>query len=157
MKATQITPEEHQKRYACAENTTVKVLKLKVEKHVVVMKNNMVFFIEPVTAAKLSLELVKQEKHQFIFLKELGCPVNTAEMEYVLNPEQYEVHKRIQNGEWLCRYQKFHKKSQSCDCAEEIRKNHEMRKRMQEQQELYAPMTSEERKKMVQLLHKYKI
>lgn len=125
---------------------------LAIRKYAIVMKSGVALFVEQATAENLSRELLNATAHNFIRIKELGELINSAEIAAVYSPEKYSDYLRVKAGEHQCAYQRWHKKSQTCDCAAEIRKEHNQRMEKIRRDEEMRPPTPEQRVKIQGLI-----
>jgi len=116
-------------------------------KSVIVMRSGLSFFVSRDTADKVSIHIVKQEKHGFLALSEIGQTINTQEIEGVYTPQAYQDMLRIKQGEIKCAYGNWHKKKDidKCTCAADARKRAWEEAREREREEENKPLTEEER------------
>jgi hypothetical protein len=83
----------------------------------VLMRSDIEKWIEWEKAEQLELILQGLTSHKFIKIE--GETVNTADIEGVYKPESLEEMKRRKNGEFKCKYNKWHSRQTKCGCAEE--------------------------------------
>lgn len=81
----------------------------------VCIRNGAQIWVESERADNLKKTLNNSEKHRFIeFENEF---INSADIIGVFSPEVMEEITRRKNGQWKCKYDKWHDKFKKCECA----------------------------------------
>ncbi len=127
-----------------------------IQKHVVVMKSGLSILVSPETSERISNHLVNQGGHSFLKIAETGQVINTAEIEGVYTPEKHAEMLRIKGGEYLCSYNRWHKKREQCECQIELRKERENEMRRIQNAEQNRPMTTEEKANSLAIIQRMK-
>lgn len=119
------------------------------------MRSGSEFWLSAKKAQEISDILLKQDKHSFIRIAELGGQViNTADIVEICTSEQMDDRNRIKNKETKCSFGKWHARGEKCECQkEQIRKEREKREE-KERIEFLRPKTPEERQKAIEILKK---
>lgn len=117
------------------------------------MRSGSEFWLSEKKAKEISDILVKQEKHSFIRIAELGGQViNTADIVEICTSEQMDDRNRIKNKETKCSFGKWHSRGEKCECrAEQLRKERQ-NKDDEERAESMRVRTPEERERAVKIL-----
>lgn len=110
----------------------------------ILMKGGLVHWVSPELHAKVQKQLSGQSGHTFMTLTELGCTINTAEIEAPYTLEQYAAWSKAKQGMWQCEYRNWHKKNGECECKAEWRKR-EAERRDATARKDEAPPTPEQR------------
>ena len=118
------------------------------------MKSGVEHWLSETKAKEIADVIIKQEKHQFLRIAELGGRIiNTAEIDDGPCTEQeIEERHKIKNGEWKCVESKWHERKQKCFCKQEKFKKHKEDEQRKERETLYKPITEEQRKKNGEIL-----
>lgn len=118
------------------------------------MKSGVEHWISAEKAKEIADIIVKQQKHSFIRVAELGGRViNTAEIEDgPCTVEQMEERIRVKNKEYKCVQGKWHARGERCMCASEQAKKREEIKKKAERDEDMKPLTPEQREKNMKAL-----
>lgn len=118
------------------------------ESWAILMKSGLVHWVSKDTGEKAAEHLANQTSHSFLRIRELGCTINTAEMEGVYPPNLYEDIVRAKAGDWQCSFRKWHPRRGECQCrADWARKNREQTEAQKPQEKELPP---EERERMMQ-------
>jgi len=110
----------------------------------IILRSGSEFWISAETADKLSAQIVGQDKHNFIKIKELDRTINTADIVEILTAEQMDERSRIKNKEFKCQWHKWHARGEKCDCAIEQAKKRRQAEQDKEREESMKPMTLEQ-------------
>lgn len=124
-------------------------------KRPIVMKNGLVLWVTEDTATKVEAHLVNQKQHSFMKLTELGMTINTAEIQGVYTPKEYDAIQKQKQGLWQCTYQEWHKKTEQCYCLQERKKQEREDTRRKQQQADLAPPTPEQQARNKEMLQKH--
>lgn len=114
-------------------------------KNAIVMRNKLVHWVSAETGEKLQQQLVGQQAHSFIKLKELGLTINSADVSGVYTVQQYEDMQKIEQGMRQCTFGKWHGRREECQCAHERRKAHDEAMRRAAYMRDNRELTDEER------------
>lgn len=95
---------------------------------VIVMKSGMSIFIEAERAAVAEGILASGSGHRFLQIDDQT--INSAEIEGIYGPEQYDEIQRVKRGEYKCRWGKWHMRREECSCGKEAGERIERYKRM---------------------------
>ena len=118
----------------------------------IILRSGSEFWISAETADKLSAQIVGQDKHNFIKIKELDRTINTADIVEILTAEQMDERSRIKNKEFKCQWAKWHARGEKCDCGYQITKKKKEADDEKERRENMRPRTPEEQARAVELL-----
>lgn len=123
------------------------------KKQCIIMRSGSEFWLSEKKAKEISDILVKQEKHSFIRIAELGGQViNTADVVEICNEQQIDDRNRIKNKETKCSFGKWHSRGEKCECRNEQLKKERQEREEKERAEFLKPRTPEEREKAIKIL-----
>lgn len=97
---------------------------------VIVLKKGMTFWVDDKRAESLETLLGGVTGHHFVKLD--NETINTAEIEGIYTPEQYEQAAKIKQGMWQCPFRKWHERKGECYCQKEMRKDQDAKNRKSE-------------------------
>ena len=81
---------------------------------VIVMKGGLAIFLSAERAKVAEDILASGTGHRFLQIDDRT--INSAEIEGIYGAEQYAELQRVKNGEYKCRYGKWHQKREVCEC-----------------------------------------
>jgi hypothetical protein len=125
-------------------------------KKILMMKSGITYRISVETAERLERQMIQQEKHTFVRINEINATLNTAEMEGITTSDKYEDLQKIKSGKWKCVYEAWHDRKETCNCAEEHRREFEEKKRIEEMKDKMKMPTEEQRKEALARIKKVK-
>lgn len=90
---------------------------ISVNLYCVLMRSGIQIWVESEKAENLRDLLVQITAHKFVKFEDQVF--NTADLEGVYNAETMNSLTRRKNGQWLCRYDKWHDRKEECGCLSE--------------------------------------
>jgi len=84
-----------------------------LQERCVIIRGGIEFWVSQESATKLERALKSPTLPRFIEIK--GQHVNTYEIVGIFTPEAMEEKRRRANGQWTCKWGKWHEKSQVCE------------------------------------------
>lgn len=113
-------------------------------KKCIILRNGSEFWVSKETAEKLEAQIVGQDKHNFIKIKELDRTINSADITEIATAEQMDERQRIKNKEFKCQWNKWHARGEKCTCQFEIARKKREEQEEKERRESMRPRTPEE-------------
>src|SRR3990167_560017 len=100
---------------------------------VIVMKSGLPLFVDAERAKNAEQILASGTGHRFLGIDEQT--INSAEIEGIYSPEQYEEIQRIKKGDYKCKFQRWHAKREECSCGKEASERLQRYQRMKKRVE----------------------
>jgi len=99
---------------------------------IIYMKSKLPIFIDQDRAENLEKILEMNSGHRFIKVGGEGTVINTAEIEGIYTPAQYDELQKVKEGYRKCVNGVWHGRKEECSCAKEIaRKAHEEKEKLE--------------------------
>lgn len=122
------------------------------KQNIILMKSGLVLWVDKDRTDNLSTILESGSGHRFVKID--GRMINSAEMEGVYTPFEFEELQKIKQGYTMCVYKKWHARKEVCDCARDIWRKTEESRRQAEDARINRDLTPEERKKNIEFFQK---
>ena len=94
----------------------------------ILMKSGLPLFMDAERVRVLEDILAAGSSHRFINIDDRT--INSAEIEGIYAPDQYDELQRVKRGEYKCQYRKWHGKREECHCEKEVREKLETYERL---------------------------
>lgn len=107
------------------------------------MKNGLPIWTTEIRVNALESILAAGAGHKFVKIDDRT--INSAEIQGIYTPAQYEEIANLKQGMWQCAEKKWHKRKEECECKKNAWQILNEKRKQREQDEANRPMTEEER------------
>lgn len=113
------------------------------EQKVILMKNGLPLFVEADRVKALEDILASGSGHRFVKIDDKT--INSAEIAGIYTVDAYEELQRVKQGDWKCRWGKWHMKKETCECARAVKQKEAQDRERASREKEPPPPTAEER------------
>ncbi len=120
------------------------------QQKIILMKSGLSIWVEVDRVKTLEDILASGTGHRFIKIDDKT--LNSAEIEGIYMPSQYDELQRLKEGQRKCVYGNWHQRKEECSCLADIRRKEKMKKQLEKEADMAKLKSPEEIKSTKKIL-----